>query len=187
MKATDVLTGFPGHPTHPPLTDAAIGLYTGATAFAVLSALGVSQENLAIAWWIALVAGLVVTGPTAITGLLDWLKITRGTPLWRTTTLHLVAMLAATIVFVVAAVVGHGGYVDREVTTAGLLLTLAGFGVMSAGGWLGGTVVFVHGMRVLREQQKPTHEAVKPDAGHDGDAPRAGLTRPGAAPDVRDG
>ena len=30
MKATDVVAGLPGHPTHPPLTDAVIGLYTAA-------------------------------------------------------------------------------------------------------------------------------------------------------------
>jgi uncharacterized membrane protein len=88
MKVRELLTGLPGHPTHPPLTDATIGLYTGAAAFAVLSAVGVSEENLAIAWWLALVAGLVVTVPTAGTGLLDWLKIGRRTPLWRTATAH---------------------------------------------------------------------------------------------------
>jgi hypothetical protein len=42
-----------------------------------LSAIGVSEENLAIAWWLALVAGLVVSVPTRATGLLDWLKIER--------------------------------------------------------------------------------------------------------------
>ena len=181
MKPTELVSGLPGHPTHPPLTDATIGLYTGAAAFAVLSALGVAEENLAIAWWLALVAGLVVTVPTALTGMLDWLKITRGTPLWRTATAHLVAMVAATVVFLVAAIIGHGGYVDREVTGAALLLTLGGFAVLTLGGWLGGTVVFVHGMRVLNEKARPASEAVKPDATEDGagSAPRQGLTRIG--------
>ncbi len=77
MKPREVLTGLPGHPTYPPLTDATIGLCFGAAAFAVLSAIGVSKENLAIAWWLALVAGLVVTVPTAASGLLDWLRMSR--------------------------------------------------------------------------------------------------------------
>jgi len=34
------------------------------------------------------------------------------------------------------------------VTTGGLVLALLGFVALTAGGWLGGTIVFVHGMRV---------------------------------------
>ncbi len=181
MKPTELVTGLPGHPTHPPLTDVTIGLYTGAAAFAVLSALGVAEENLALAWWLALVAALVVTVPTALTGLLDWLKLTRGTPLWRTATAHLLAMVTATVVFLVAAIVGHSSYLDREVTTGALLLTLAGFALLTLGGWLGGTVVFVHGMRVLGEKDRPSTEAVRRDATNDGagGAPQQGLTRAG--------
>ena len=181
MKASDLVSGFPGHPTHPPLTDATIGLYTGAAAFGVLSAVGVSEQNLAVAWWLALVAGLVVTGPTAVTGLLDWLKISRGSALWRTATAHLLAMLTATVVFLAAAIVGHGGYVDREVTGGALALTLIAFALLTLGGWLGGTVVFVHGMRVVNEIDAPTSEAVKPDASGRGvereKEDRGGLTR----------
>jgi uncharacterized membrane protein len=65
--------GLPGHPLHPPLTDATIGAYTFATLMAVLSRLGVSEHNTATAWWLALITGLALTVPTAITGFADWL------------------------------------------------------------------------------------------------------------------
>ena len=162
MKLSYLVKGLPGHPIHPPLTDATIGIYTGATVFAVLSALDVSARNTATAWWLTLVIGLIVTGPTAVTGLIDWLGITRGTPLWRTATIHLLAMVTATVFFLLAAIVGHGGYVDGEVNGSGLLLTLIGFGMLTLGGWLGGTVVFVHGMRVLNLVGEPTRRAVAP-------------------------
>ena len=158
----NVLRGLPGHPIHPPLTDATIGAYTVATAFAVLGALGVSEENMATAWWLALVVGLVVTVPTALTGLFDWITIPRGGEQWKTATLHLAAMVSATVGFLLAAIVGHGGYVDREVTGAGLALTLAGFAVLTLGGWLGGSIVFVHGMRVLRTGDEPAERATTP-------------------------
>ena len=164
MKTTGVVRGLPGHPTHPPLTDVAIGLYTGAAAFAVLGAVGVSEGNMAIASWLALVAGLAVTVPTAGTGLLDWLKISRGTPLWWTATAHLLAMVTATGVFLAAALVGHGGYVHSDVNTAALVLTLVGFAVLTVGGWLGGTAVYVHGMRVLNLVEEPAHRALAPFA-----------------------
>lgn len=162
MRLSYLVKGFPGHPLHPPLTDATIGIYTAATVFAVLSVLGVSEDNTATAWWLALVVGLVVTGPTALTGLLDWLDISRGTPLWRTATLHLSSMVTATVFFLLAAILGHGDYVDSEVGGMALVLTLIGFGFLTLGGWLGGAVVFTHGMRVLNLVEEPTRRAVTP-------------------------
>jgi uncharacterized membrane protein len=162
MKASYLARGLPGHPLHPPFTDATIGIYTAATAFALLSIVGVSERNMATAWWLALVVGLVATVPTALTGLADWLGITRGTPLWRTATTHLLAMVTATVVFLLTAIVGHGGYVDGEVTTGAFILNLVAFGLLTLGGWLGGTIVFVHGMRVLHLVDEPTARAAAP-------------------------
>jgi uncharacterized membrane protein len=157
-----LLKGLSGHPLHPPLTDVTIGTYTFATAAAVLSRLGVSEHNLATAWWLALVAGLVVSAPTALAGFVDWLDISTGTPLWRTATLHLSVMLTATIVFAVAAGAGHADYVDGTIGGASLIITLVGFGLLTLGGWLGGAIVFVHGMRVLSLVEEPTARAVSP-------------------------
>jgi uncharacterized membrane protein len=157
-----LLKGLPGHPLHPPLTDATIGAYTFAAAMAVLSRLGVSEHNTATAWWLGLIAGLIVSGPTAITGFVDWLEIKPGTPLWRTATAHLTAMLAATILFAITAGAGHADYVDGSIGGASLILTLVGFGVLTVGGWLGGANVFVHGMRVLNLVDEPASRAVSP-------------------------
>jgi hypothetical protein len=74
------------------------------------------------------------------------------------------SMLTATGFFLIAALIGHGGYVDQEVTTGAFILTLAGFGFLTLGGWLGGAVVFVHGMRVLRLVNEPSSRAVAPVA-----------------------
>jgi uncharacterized membrane protein len=178
MKSGYLVKGLPGHPLHPPLTDATIGLYTGATAFGILSAFGVSEANTATAWWLTLVVGLVVTVPTALTGLVDWLGITWGTPPWRTATLHLLSMLTATVFFLVAAIVGHGGYVDGEVTSGSLVLTIVGFGFLTLGGWLGGTVVFVHGMRVLNLPEEPTRRAVAPVPHAEKEAAEGASSRP---------
>ena len=157
-----LLKGPAGHPLHPPLTDATIGAYTFATIMSVLSRLGVSEHNTTTAWWLALITGLAITLPTALTGFLDWLDIARGTPLWRTATLHLGAMLTATVVFAITAGAGHGDYVDGMISGGSLVLTLVGFAVLTMGGWLGGANVFVHGMRVLSLVDEPTKRAVSP-------------------------
>lgn len=162
MKLGYLLRGLPGHPLHPPLTDATIGIYTFATVAALADVLGISDHAATQGWWLALLAGLITTVATALTGLIDWLGITRGTELWKTATAHMVAMLIASVFFLLALLVGHDDFKAGDVTTGPLLLTLVGFGLLTLGGWLGGTVVFVHGMRVLNLVDEPTERAVSP-------------------------
>jgi uncharacterized membrane protein len=122
----------------------------------------VSEHNTTTAWWLALITGLAITVPTAITGFADWLYIETGTPLWRTATFHLSAMLAATVVFAIAVGVGHSDYVNGSVGGGSLVLTLIAFGLLTLGGWLGGAIVFTHGMRVLKLVDEPTSRAISP-------------------------
>ena len=160
------LRGFPGHPSHPPLTDATIGAYTFATAAAVLSKLGVADNAFAQAWWLALLVALAFSLVTVVTGVLDWLVISSGTPLKRTANTHALVMVTATVCFVLAIVFGHDDYVRQAVSTGGLILTLAGFVFLTAGGTFGGSIVFVHGMRVLNLVDEPTRRAIVPGS-HD--------------------
>ena len=154
--------GTPGHPLHPPLTDATIGIYTFATVAALMDVVGITESAAANGWWLSLIVGLVVSAGAALTGLADWWTITRGTPLFRTATSHMIAMLAATIFFALAAIFGHAEYDDGVVQTAPFLFTLIGFALLTLGGWLGGAIVFVHGMRVLNLVDEPAREAASP-------------------------
>ena len=157
-----LVRGFPGHPIHPPLTDAAIGAYTVAAVLAFVDVVGLAERNAAKGWWLALLVGLIVTGPTALTGMIDWLTITRGTPLWRTATSHMISMLTATVFFALTAIVVHDDYADGDVGAAAFILTLVGYAALTVGGWLGGSVVYVHGMRVLKLVDEPSADAVTP-------------------------
>ena len=162
FKPSYLVRGLPGHPLHPPLTDATIGIYTFATLAGLLSVLGVAEDAFAQAWWLALLVGLISTVLTATTGLVDWLTITWGSELWKTATLHLSAMVTATVFFLIALLVGHGGYVDHAVTSGAFILTLVGFALLTAGGWLGGAITYVHGMRVLSLVDEPAAKAAAP-------------------------
>jgi uncharacterized membrane protein len=162
MKLSYLIRGLPGHPIHPPLTDATIGIYTFAAIAAFADIVGLSDTTATHGWWLALLAGLAATVFTATTGFLDWLTITRGTELWKTATAHMAAMIVATVFFGLAALFGHDDWQAGNVSTAEAVLTFVGFGVMALGGWLGGAIVFVHGMRVLNLQEEPTERAVAP-------------------------
>jgi uncharacterized membrane protein len=144
------------------MTDGAIGAYTAATVLAAAGAAGVAEPELAKGWWLTLIIALGFGALAAVTGLVDWLSITRGTPLWRTATTHLVVMVVANALFGLAAILGHAGYVDGEIGTTALVLALCGFAALTAGGWIGGSIVFVHGMRVLGLPEEPAASAVLP-------------------------
>ena len=162
MKLSYLWSGVPGHPLHPPLTDAAIGAYTFATVAALADVTGISTNAATHGWWLALLFGLIVTGPTALTGLLDWLKITPGTPLKRTATTHMITMLSATVFFLLAVIVGHDSFNAGDVSAGPFILTLVGFALLTLGGTFGGSIVYVHGMRVLNLVDEPAKEALSP-------------------------
>jgi uncharacterized membrane protein len=162
LKLSYLLKGLPGHPLHPPLTDATIGIYTFATIAALTDVLSITDHVGAEAWWFALLVGLVMTALTAVTGLLDWLTITWGSELWKTATTHMITMLSATVFFALAAIFGHDEFLSGNVHAGGFILTLVGFGLLTFGGWLGGAIVYVHGMRVLSLVDEPAQRAVAP-------------------------
>jgi uncharacterized membrane protein len=157
-----LVRGLPGHPLHPPLTDATIGMYILASGLAIIGKEGAIQLAAAKGMWLALIGGLIVSVPTALTGLVDWLTIEWGTPRWRTATFHLTAMVSAVGLFALAAWRQYHGYQHGNVTTSGLILTLCGAVVLTIGGWLGGSLVFVHRTRVL--DTTPEGQPGEPDA-----------------------
>jgi uncharacterized membrane protein len=162
VKLSYLIRGLPGHPLHPPLTDATIGAYTFATVAAFADVVGNTDNSGAYGWWIALIFGLITSAATVLTGFADWLTISRGTPLWRTATTHALVNAGASVFFVLAAIFGHASYKHGDVSAGAFILTLIGMGLLTLGGWLGGAITYVHGMRVLNLVEEPSSRAVSP-------------------------
>jgi uncharacterized membrane protein len=152
-KAGVALRGLPGHPLHPPLTDATIGMFVLAAGLAVIGSLGGIEDAAGKGCWLALIGGLIVAAPTATTGFADWIRLEWGSDRWRTATLHMTAMVSAVVLFALAAWLQHRGYERGDVTTGGLVFSVLGLVALTAGGWLGGTLVFVHGLRVIDKRE----------------------------------
>lgn len=184
MKALiGLVKGWAGKPSHPPLTDASIGAYTVGVLMLVLGALGVEEEQMAHGALLALSGGLILALPTALTGLLDWLDIPKGTPAKTVATVHLVTMLSATVLFALTWLAQRPGYNDDEVRTAGWILGLGAEALLAAGGFIGGSLVFVYGIRVLKRPGTPVGEALIPGrAGTEEIPPPAGETGPQSGP-----
>ena len=151
----------PGHPLHPPLTDATIGTYTFATVAAVLTSSGsrTRRPRTAGGWRCRRPGRHRADGADRLRRLA---ADQRGTPLKRTATAHMIASCVATVFFLVAIGAGYSDGIDGVVTTGAFVLTLIGFALLTLGGWLGGAIVFVHGMRVLNLVDEPASRAASP-------------------------
>jgi uncharacterized membrane protein len=157
-----LLRGLPGHPSHPPLTDASIGAYSVGVVMLVVGALGLQEPEMAHGALLAISGGLLLAAPTAGTGLLDWWAMERGTQKFRAATIHLLTMVTATLLFAGTWVAQRPGYVHGDIRSLGLILGLIAEATLAAGGFIGGSLVFVHGHRVLTEASAPPSEPVRP-------------------------
>ena len=99
---------------------------------------------------------------TVLTGFADWLTLEWGSEIWKTATTHMFAMVSATLFFALAAIFGHTSCTHGDVSAGAFVLTLIGFGLLTLGGWLGGTIVFVYGMRVLSLVNEPASRGAAP-------------------------
>ena len=157
-----LVKGKPGKPLHPPLTDASIGAYTVGVAMLVLGTFGVQEEPMAHGALLAIGGGLALAAPTALTGFLDWLDLPAGSPRRTVATVHLFTMVAATVIFALTFATHVSGYDDGNVDTLPLVLGLVGETLLVAGGFLGGTLVFAYGVRVLKRPELAPLDAVVP-------------------------
>ena len=80
-----------------------------------------------------------------IAGIADFLDVARDTPARDVSITHLVAMCSAWLVFGVALAL-HGYPPKTPVPLAALITSAAGFMAMAYGGWLGGKLVYEHGV-----------------------------------------
>ena len=162
MALADLIKGLPGKPSHPPLTDASIGAYTVGAVMLLLGAVGVEERQMAHGSLLALSGGLLLAAPTAFTGLLDWLELPKGTPVRKVATIHLFTMVVATVLFALTWLAHLDGYRDGDVGGLAVVLGLVALAVLAAGGYLGGTLAFVYGVRVLKRSDVSVADALVP-------------------------
>jgi uncharacterized membrane protein len=162
MGLIGLIKGFPGKPSHPPLTDVAIGGYTVGVIVLILGAFDFQEPQMAHGALLAISGGIVFGLLAAVTGLLDWLDLPAGTPVRRLATAHLLVMVAATGLFVATWLIQRPGYNHAEVRTGAWIVGLAAEIVLLAGGYLGGSIVYAYGTRVLGRTDLPLAAALVP-------------------------
>lgn len=139
---------FKGHPIHPMLVVFPLGLWTFSLVCDVVYLFGWGGAAWASAALYAIGGGVVGALLAAIPGLIDLLSL-KEPRTRRIGILHMVVNLAAVAVF------AFDFWLRLDAGTgAGLpvLLSILGVALISLSGWLGGELVYVHGVAVQRPQ-----------------------------------
>jgi uncharacterized membrane protein len=130
----DLLHGEPlGHPLHPAIVAVPLGAWASATVFDLLGDGDGARRLTAI--------GCIAALPAALTGGTDW-RSTDGAQR-RVGIVHAVVNDAALTCYTLSWWARHRGSRGR-----GVQLSLAGLGLVSVGGWLGGHLAFSQGVGV---------------------------------------
>ena len=141
-----------GHPVHPMLVAFPIALFTMSVVWEVVALFDAR-------WWLFafwnLVAGLALALPTAITGLIDFASIPKDSPAENIGLWHLIANATAILAFG-GSLAAMGQPTPSTPGRMQLALALGAFGLLAliGGGWLGGHMVYRHGVGV----EKPREE-----------------------------
>ncbi|GBD07973.1 hypothetical protein HRbin22_00199 [Candidatus Thermoflexus japonica] len=144
----EVLQGKPiGHPTHALVIHFPAGLWPAALLFDLLSWIR-PDPTLVRAAFYDILLGLGMAGVAILTGLLDFLPTVPGSRKRRLGWQHLLAQVGATTSFAVSAGLRALDPGSARTPILPLALAFLGVGLLLLGNFLGGELVYRHGMRV---------------------------------------
>lgn len=131
------------HPLHPALVHFPVACWSLAVVADFVS-LYFGQA----AWqWATglLMVGCVTAVVAMLAGMLEIARVPDG-PAMRDAYLHMSAMLLALVLFITRLFVGADGFQPAAPSALALVLDAAGFISLAVGGWLGGRLVYGHGV-----------------------------------------
>ncbi len=111
---------------------------------------------------LTIAVGLIAAIPTIITGLVDLFGIPADSPARTLGWWHLTVMAGATGMFAGTFRLQLAGYSDGNVITSALTFGLISWVLLVLGGYLGGALTYVYGVRVLNKPDAAVADAVIP-------------------------
>lgn len=158
------LRGFAGKPFHPPLTDVPVTCYVLVAAFDLISYIGSVKggdvgsisNDFFVSGTHVIIAGAIVSLPTALTGFWDWLKSTpKHTQARRTANAHMATMILVTLLVVGNIVMRLSSWEEAHADLTLTILSLVIGLLVSLGAMIGGTLVYEYGFNVETAGDSP--------------------------------
>jgi uncharacterized membrane protein len=150
-----LLGNWLGHPLHPAIVHVPIALWLGALLFDVLTLCGVGGNALVLTSYWAIAIGLLSTLLVVPAGIAEWTEIKPEKPAWRLALWHMILNLVVAALLAVSLYFRSGGaYHADRVPMAAFALTVVANGILMVSGYLGGRMVYQHGVGVARMSKK---------------------------------
>lgn len=143
-----------GHPVHPLLVHVPTGLWPSALVFDVLRCAGIQPRVMAFTAYYAILVGLIAALLAAPTGLADWWEIKKEKPAWKLGLVHLGLNVLVLALFAVNLWLRSGAAESAGLGTVPLALSCVGTAVLLVSGYLGGRLVYEHGISIARQSKK---------------------------------
>jgi uncharacterized membrane protein len=129
------------HPIHPMLVTVPIGLWVFSLICDLFRVFGGSNPNWEVVAWYSMIGGIIGALIAAIPGFIDMLSLSPNVK--RVALVHMTINLTVVALFVVNAWMRRGGVTDGMVWLSVFSIIL-----LAVSGWLGGKMVYVHGVAV---------------------------------------
>lgn len=141
------------HPLHPFLVHFPIGLFLFSFLLDLASILFAGEMFVRGAFY-AMALGLVTALGAAVPGLVDYSDIRRDHPARRLATFHMLLNFAAVALYAINLGARYGELDLPKTSMLGFGLSMTGMLLLSISGYLGGAMVYDHGIGVGRHRRK---------------------------------
>lgn len=140
--------GYPlGHPSHPLFVHFPVAFYAAIIAFDIMTRITPNQ-GLVLAGTYLLVGAVAATVLAALTGLIDWAGMVRGSSKRRVANRHLISQVIGAVFFLTVLFIRWPDRTLEQAEPLWLILEVIGYLAVLTGQYLGGVLVYEKAMRV---------------------------------------
>jgi uncharacterized membrane protein len=143
---TNPLARLFGDPTHPAVVHFPLALYPAAVLFDVLAFTRSDGSLYTHGAFILMLAATLGAVGAMVTGFAQLPGIVPESPAWNVAILHMSVQMGAACLFVVSILLRLRHVDDAHPPIAAFICAIAGTAILFYGGWLGGRLVFSHGV-----------------------------------------
>jgi uncharacterized membrane protein len=136
-----------GHPSHPLFVHFPVAFYLAVVVFDVMTRISPNAGLVQAATYLQAGAFLATVG-AALTGLIDWAGMIRGSSKRKLGNRHLTAQVIGAVIFTVVLVMRWPNRTQEQAEIMWIVLGVIGYLVVVVGQYLGGVLVYEKAMRV---------------------------------------